>query len=189
MNIVLLGPPGSGKGTQAKLIHKKFSLNHLSTGDLLRKEVSMESKIGLQINKIINKGELVSNEIIIQLIKSFINNDKSEDNKLLFDGFPRNKSQAELLDDLFIELKKELACVIFLDVKESILKKRILSRGSDEGRTDDNLETLSKRLEVYFAETKPLVEYYSSRNLLKSVQGIGEINEVNQRINVILETF
>ena len=143
MNIVLFGPPGAGKGTQAKLICEKYFLNHLSTGDLLRKESSKETSLGIQIKNTINDGKLVSNETTIELIKQFIDENKNNKKGFLFDGFPRNKKQAELLDHLMVSINEKILCVILLNVNEDVLKERIMNRSTTEGRSDDNLETLS----------------------------------------------
>ena len=187
MNIVLFGPPGAGKGTQAKLICEKYFLNHLSTGDLLRKESIKETSLGIQIKNTINDGKLVSNETTIELIKQFINENKNNKKGFLFDGFPRNKKQAELLDHLMESINEKILCVILLNVNEDVLKERIMNRSTTEGRSDDNLETLSKRLHTYSSETEPLIEYYSSQNLVRKVHGIGEINDINQGINSHIE--
>ena len=183
MNIVLFGPPGAGKGTQAKLICEKYYLNHLSTGDLLRKESSKETSLGIQIKNTINDGKLVSNETTIELIKQFIDENKNNKKGFLFDGFPRNKKQAELLDHLMESINEKILCVILLNVNEDVLKERIMNRSTTEGRSDDNLETLSKRLHTYSSETEPLIEYYSSQNLVRKVHGTGEISDINQGIN------
>ena len=187
MNIVLFGPPGAGKGTQAKLICEKYFLNHLSTGDLLRKESRKETSLGIQIKNIINDGKLVSNETTIELIKQFINENKNNNKGFLFDGFPRNKKQAELLDHLMESINEKILCVILLNVNEDVLKERIMNRSTTEGRSDDNLETLSKRLHTYSSETEPLIEYYSSQNLVRKVQGTGEISDINQGISSHIE--
>ena len=179
MNIVLFGPPGAGKGTQAKLICEKYFLNHLSTGDLLRKESSKETSLGIQIKNTINDGKLVSNETTIELIKQFINENKNNNKGFLFDGFPRNKKQAELLDHLMESINEKILCVILLNVNEDVLKERIMNRSTTEGRSDDNLETLSKRLHTYSSETEPLIEYYSSQNLVRKVLGTGAISAVS----------
>ena len=187
MNIVLFGPPGAGKGTQAKLICEKYFLNHLSTGDLLRKESSKETSLGIQIKNTINDGKLVSNETTIELIKQFINENKNNNKGFLFDGFPRNKKQAELLDHLMESINEKILCVILLNVNEDVLKERIMNRSTTEGRSDDNLETLSKRLHTYSSETEPLIEYYSSQNLVRKVDGTGEISDINQGISSHIE--
>ena len=187
MNIVLFGPPGAGKGTQAKLICEKYYLNHLSTGDLLRKESSKETSLGIQIKNTINDGKLVSNETTIELIKHFIDENKNNKKGFLFDGFPRNKKQAELLDHLMVSINEKILCVILLNVNEDVLKERIMNRSTTEGRSDDNLETLSKRLHTYSSETEPLIEYYSSQNLVRKVLGTGAISDINQGINSHIE--
>ena len=187
MNIVLFGPPGAGKGTQAKLICEKYFLNHLSTGDLLRKESSKETRLGIQIKNTINDGKLVSNEMTIELIKQFIDENKNKKKGLLFDGFPRNKKQAELLDHLMVSINEKILCVILLNVNEDVLKERIMNRSTTEGRSDDNLETLSKRLHTYSSETEPLIEYYSSQNLVRKVLGTGAISDINQGISSHIE--
>ena len=187
MNIVLFGPPGAGKGTQAKLICEKYFLNHLSTGDLLRKESSKETSLGIQIKNTINDGKLVSNETTIELIKQFIDENKNNKKGFLFDGFPRNKKQAELLDHLMVSINEKILCVILLNVNEDVLKERIINRSATEGRSDDNLETLSKRLHTYSSETEPLIEYYSSQNLVRKVLGTGAISDINQGISSHIE--
>ena len=187
MNIVLFGPPGAGKGTQAKLICEKYFLNHLSTGDLLRKESSKETSLGIQIKNTINDGKLVSNETTIELIKQFINENKNNNKGFLFDGFPRNKKQAELLDHLMESINEKILCVILLNVNEDVLKERIMNRSTTEGRSDDNLETLSKRLHTYSSETEPLIDYYSSQNLVRKVLGTGAISDINQGISSHIE--
>ncbi len=187
MNIVLFGPPGAGKGTQAKLICEKYFLNHLSTGDLLRKESSKETNLGIQIKNTINDGKLVSNETTIELIKQFIDENKNNKKGFLFDGFPRNKKQAELLDHLMVSINEKILCVILLNVNENVLKERIMNRSTTEGRSDDNLETLSKRLHTYSSETEPLIEYYSSQNLVRKVLGTGAISDINQGISSHIE--
>ena len=187
MNIVLFGPPGAGKGTQAKLICEKYFLNHLSTGDLLRKESSKETSLGIQIKNTINDGKLVSNETTIELIKQFIDENKNNKKGFLFDGFPRNKKQAELLDHLMVSINEKILCVILLNVNEDVLKERIMNRSTTEGRSDDNLQTLSKRLHTYSSETEPLIEYYSSQNLVRKVLGTGAISDINQGISSHIE--
>ena len=187
MNIVLFGPPGAGKGTQAKLICEKYFLNHLSTGDLLREESSKRTNLGIQIKNTINDGKLVSNETTIELIKKFINENKNNKKGFLFDGFPRNKKQAELLDRLMASINEKILCVILLNVNDDVLKERIMNRSTKEGRSDDNLETLSKRLHTYSSETEPLIEYYSSQNLVRKVLGTGAISDINQGISSHIE--
>ncbi len=186
MNLVLLGPPGAGKGTQAKLICERYELIHLSTGDLLRAEITKGGDLGIKLEEIINAGKLVSNEIIIEVIKKFINSNKKKKG-YLFDGFPRNIEQAELLHTLLKSINQVIKCVLLIDVSNDILKQRILSRREKEGRSDDNEETLLNRLNTYITETTPLINYYEQIDLLKKIVGEGEISHINQRINDAVE--
>ena len=186
MNIILFGPPGAGKGTQAKMICKKYNLLHLSTGDILREEIRSDKLLANNVKEIINSGKLVSDEIIIGLIDKIISKNKNTYSGYLFDGFPRNKNQAILLTSLLKKNEIKLNSVLLFDVNESVLLERILSRKEIEGRDDDNEDVLTSRLKVYYDEAEPLIEHYSSHNLLKKIDGIGEINEVNQRINLVL---
>lgn len=188
MNLILLGPPGAGKGTQALKICKSFNLTHISTGDLLRNETKSESELGNQIKSIVESGNLVSNEIILKILKKFIDGNNNQ-NGFLFDGFPRNKEQSLLLNKLMNEINFKLDGVIMLDVNKDLLLDRILKRKKDEGRADDNEEVLQNRLRIYLEETQPLIEIYENENLLIKIDGVGEINQVNQRINTRLESL
>ena len=190
MNVIIFGPPGAGKGTQAKMICEKYKLYHLSTGEILRNEIESNSELGKSVKELIDSGKLVSDEVIIKILNSIINgnlNDKFSG--YLFDGFPRNIGQAKLLTDLLNSLDIKLDCVLLIEVDEPILLERILSRKKSEGRSDDNMETLASRLSIYSKETEPLIEHYSTNHITKKICGIGEINEVNQRINNVLEVL
>jgi len=187
VNLILLGPPGAGKGTQAKSICDKFNLCHLSTGDILRNEVTNETELGKQAKDIMDKGELVSNDIILMIIEKFINDNQSKFNGFLFDGFPRSAEQAEMLNKLLNNIKVSINKAILIDVDQSILLDRIIKRKEEEGRLDDSEEVLKSRLEVYHTQTQPLADYYSNLNLLEKVDGNKEIIQVNQAINSILE--
>jgi adenylate kinase len=187
VNLILLGPPGAGKGTQAKSICDKFKLCHLSTGDILRNEVANKTELGKRAKNIMDKGELVSNKIILQIIKNFIDNNLSKFTGFLFDGFPRSAEQADMLNEVLNEINVSIDKVILLDVDQSILLSRIMKRKEEEGREDDSEKVLESRLEVYFTQTQPLIDYYLNLNLLKKVDGTKEINQVNQDINSILE--
>ena len=186
MNIILFGPPGAGKGTQAKMLCEKYNLLHLSTGEILRNEIEQNSELGKSVKCIIESGKLVSDEIIIEIINlSISNNTKGNFSGYLFDGFPRNIDQANLLDSLKIKID----FVLLIEVDEPILLQRILTRKESEGRSDDNKEIHASRIEIYLQETEPLIERYSSSHVVKRIDGVGEINEVNQRINTALESF
>jgi|TARA_Y100000996_G_scaffold256199_1_gene201513 adenylate kinase len=187
MNILLFGPPGAGKGTQAKLICKKFSLDHVSTGDILRNEISKGSKLGVTAKQIIDSGHLVSDEIIIDIIKIRLSEIKMNNASFLLDGFPRSINQANLLSSIMKELDIKLNAAILIDVEQPVLINRIINRKNTEGREDDSEEVLASRLKVYYDQTAPLIQFYKDLNLLKWVNGVGEISDINQQINSIME--
>ena len=190
MNIILFGPPGAGKGTQAKMLCQKYNLLHLSTGEILRDEIRKKSEIGKSIKETMDSGKLVSDEIIIKIIDLAMKNNKTNIlSGYLFDGFPRNIDQANLLSDLLDSLKINIDCILLIEVDEPILLERILLRKETEGRSDDNEETLASRIQVYSKETEPLIEYYSLNHVIKKIDGVGKISEINQRINTALESL
>ena len=190
MNIILFGPPGAGKGTQANMLCKKYNLLHLSTGEILRDEIRKNSELGKSVKEIIDSGRLVSDEIIIKILNLAMENNKKDSlSGYLFDGFPRNIDQANLLSNMLDSLEIKIDCILLIEVDEPILLERILSRKKSEGRSDDNMETLASRLSIYSKETEPLIEHYSTNHITKKICGIGEINEVNQRINNVLEVL
>ena len=178
MNLVIFGPPGAGKGTQSKFIANKFNLHQLSTGDLLREEIKNKTILGSKISEIINKGELVSDEIVSDLIEKFISN-KNFENRLIFDGFPRNIKQAINLDNLLKKYNQKIDIVLKLSVSLKTIKKRILERQMQENRSDDSEEIAIKRFETYEKSTEPVIEYYKKTKLLKVINGEGSIDEIN----------
>ncbi len=187
--IVLLGPPGCGKGTQSKILVDNFDFKQLSTGDLLRNETEDEkSKYGKLILEIMRKGELVSDEIVIELIVKKM--EKLKQNNVVFDGFPRNISQAKVLDDSLNKISLKLNSAILIDVNFDILEGRIRSRISESDsknkRQDDNVETLLNRIEVYKENTFPIVKYYEEKGLLSRVDGMNSIEQVSKNINDII---
>ena len=183
MIIVLLGPPGSGKGTQAELIYKKFNFFHFSTGNILRNEVKEKTKIGQEIELIINAGKLISDKIIIQIVDNKITEKLGHYKGFLFDGFPRNLDQAQALDTLLNKGNQTLSTVIQLYVDEKEAVKRIQKRKLEEKRQDDNEDVLKSRLKVYLNETKPLLDFYQKENKLNKINGMQTINDVNNQIN------
>ncbi len=186
MNLVIFGPPGAGKGTQSKFIANKFNLHQLSTGDLLREEIKNKTILGSKISEIINKGELVSDEIVSDLIEKFISN-KNFENRLIFDGFPRNIKQAINLDKLLKKYNQKIDIVLKLSVSLKTIKKRILERQMQENRSDDSEEIAIKRFETYEKSTEPVIEYYKKSKLLKVINGEGSIDEINVEISDIIE--
>lgn len=185
MIVVLLGPPGAGKGTQAKLIAKNNNLFHFSTGNILREEVENKTEIGKIIESIINAGQLVSDDIIISIVDKIISKELSQHKGILFDGFPRNLDQANSLDNLLINKKKEINFVIHLSIDKGEVIKRIKKRKQEENRDDDNVSVLESRIHVYLKETRPLIDLYKNKNILEKVDGMKSIDEVNKNINKI----
>ena len=188
MNIVIFGPPGAGKGTQSKFIVKKYNVHQLSTGDLLRNEITNGTELGNKISSIMNSGELVSDEIVGDLIEKFISNENYK-NKIIFDGYPRTLHQAKNLDILLKNYNQKIDIVLKLNVSLETIKKRISERQSQEKRSDDNEDTAIKRFKTYEKTTKPLIEYYKNSNLLKEVNGESTINEINIKISGLIDSI
>ncbi len=185
MALVFLGPPGAGKGTQAKKLCSEYQLHQLSTGDMLRKNVREGTPLGKKAKEIMDRGELVSDSIIIEMVRSEL--DKLSPLRVLFDGFPRTIAQAKALDQLLAERGSKLQAALLLDVPEEEVVKRLLKRAEIEGRSDDNEETIRNRLKVYREQTEPLVDYYENSGILKRIDGVGSIDEIYQRIKSVLE--
>ena len=186
--IVLLGPPGCGKGTQSKILVDKFNFFQLSTGDLLREQtMNKNSPYGKEINQIMQRGDLVTDEIVINLIINKVLSLKDEN--IIFDGFPRNINQAEVLDQSLREFSIDLDHAILFEVDFKILEERIQNRiaeSVDDKRSDDNLETLLKRIEVYKNNTLPIVDFYKKKKILKTINGMETIENVNKEILKII---
>jgi len=178
LNIILFGPPGAGKGTQAIKIAEKFDLIHISTGDLLRAEVKAGTDLGNAAKNLMDKGVLVSDEIVTGMIDSKIGHNLSAKG-FIFDGFPRTLNQAESLDKLLAKYNLSITSTLSLEVDEEELYKRISLRGKLSGRVDDqDRNTFLKRMEVYRTETAPLKKYYNDKGILIAVNGIGEIEDI-----------
>ena len=188
MNIVIFGPPGAGKGTQSKFIVNKFNLFQLSTGDLLRNEIKNKSKLGSEISSIMNSGELVSDNIVNNLIEKFISNDTYK-NKIIFDGYPRTIIQAENLDVLLKKYNQKINIVLKLSVSLETVKKRILERQTQEKRADDSEDIAIKRYKTYEKSSEPVIDYYKQSNLLKVVNGEAEISEINSEISGLIDAI
>ena len=188
LNIVLFGPPGSGKGTQSEGIIDKYGLTHLSTGDLLRAELAAESELGLKAQSIMEKGELVSDDIIIGMIRNKIAT-QSDAKGFIFDGFPRTVAQAEALDMLLEEKGMKIAVMLGLEVERQELINRLLKRGQDQGRADDNLETIENRSKVYEDQTSPVMGYYEGQGKYRGVEGMGSIEDIFNRLTGIIDTL
>ena len=211
MNIILFGPPGAGKGTQANNLVNKFNLYHLSSGDLLRKEIKNKTDIGNEIKNIISKGDFVTDEIINKLLKKVITSPDFR-NRIIFDGYPRNLNQADKLETMLNSDNQSINFILFLKVSREIIEKRILERiicekcnktfnmnlDNDEivnhicgkkylmKRTDDNQEVIIKRFDEYMKKTKPVLDYYSKRSYFYEVDGDEKIGEITSKIEQIL---
>lgn len=207
-NMVILGAPGSGKGTQAKKLHKEFGWIHISTGDILRAEIEKESDLGIKVREYVHQGKLVPDEVIIELIKQKLSCDNAESGFIL-DGFPRNVVQAEKLDKILHNMQIKLDTVLFIYVDKQEIVRRVSKRficqncgpiivdnpdtdrcpncsGKIYRREDDDPETVTHRLEVFEKKTRSLINYYKGRKLFKSVDGDGTIDEVFERVKKAL---
>ena len=186
MRIVLLGAPGSGKGTQAALLVKELDLPHISTGALLRQAVKAGTLLGQKAKAIIDRGELVSDEIMLGLLEERLSAADVQ-NGFILDGYPRNLTQAEALDELLERIGLPVDEALLIDADVEMLIERIAKRAAEEGRSDDSEDVVRKRMVVYEEQTTPVVEYYASKGLLSRVLGEGTVEEVFQRIRGILQ--
>lgn len=187
-NLILFGPPGSGKGTQSEKIVNKFDLKHLSTGDLLRRELAEKTPLGLEAKSFMDKGQLVPDEVVIGMIDSSL--DKNPNAKgFLFDGFPRTVAQAEALDKLLSLKKTEISKVLALEVSEEELIKRLLRRGETSGRSDDtNEDIIRNRLAVYNKDTAAVAEHYKALGKFEAIKGEGTVEEIFEALSNAIES-
>ena len=186
MNILLLGPQGSGKGTQARRISAEYGIPHIATGDMLRQAMEAGTPLGLTIKPIYDAGQLVPDEIMIELIRERLEEPDGTAGFVL-DGFPRTMPQADALDAMLREIGRELTVVFALQVSDKICIERLLKRARDERRSDDTPEAIRRRLELYHRETEPLIEHYRTMGVLVPIHADGTPNEVFAEIQVALE--
>jgi adenylate kinase len=189
LNLVLFGPPGAGKGTQSQKLIEKYGLIHLSTGDLLRGEISQGTALGLEAKKLMDEGVLVPDAVVIGMISNKL--DANKDAKgFIFDGFPRTVAQAQALDDLLKSKNSAISGMVALEVNDTELEHRLLLRGKDSGRADDaNPEVIRKRIKEYNDKTAPVAGYYKAQEKFKSINGIGSIDEIFDSINAVVSDY
>ena len=184
MKLILFGPPGAGKGTQADFIADKYKVVHISTGDVLREAVKNETEVGLHAKSFMDKGELVPDSVVIEIIKQKLTS--MNDMKFMLDGFPRTVPQAEALEEMLGELGVSLDVVVFLDVDDEEVVQRIMKRQELENRQDDTEDVVRNRLNVYREQTSPLGEFYDNKGILKKIDGIGTVEDISDRIDEVL---
>lgn len=185
-NFILFGPPGSGKGTQSVKIAEKYNLAHISTGDIFRKNIREKTELGLKVQSIIEKGELVPDELLIEILENAM--DQYEEKKgFVFDGFPRTKQQAKDMDVMLEKRNESVSLVLALEVNDDIIIARLLKRAELEGRKDDTKEVIENRINVYNNQTQPLIDFYKDENKFASVNGIGSIDEIFNNICTVIE--
>ena len=181
-NIVIFGAPGSGKGTQSALIIEKYGLFHISTGDVLRAQIVQGTELGKVADAYISQGKLIPDELMIDILDNVLSTNAEAANGVIFDGFPRTINQAVALDALLEKRGAKLDIVLGLEVDEPELIARLLNRGKTSGRSDDNLETIQKRLDVYNTQTTPLREHYIAQGKYAHIVGVGSVEEIFARI-------
>jgi adenylate kinase len=186
-NLILFGPPGSGKGTQSEKLVDKYGLVHLSTGNLLREEIANKTPLGMEAKNFMDKGQLVPDEVVIGMIDNSLDHHKDAIG-FLFDGFPRTAAQAEALDKLLQLKKTEIAVVLALEVTEEELVKRLLNRGKTSGRSDDtNEEVIRKRFAVYTSDTEPVAGHYKKEKKFQSIKGEGSVDDIFNAISTVVD--
>ena len=177
-NIVIFGAPGSGKGTQSDKLIEKYGLEHISTGDVLRAEIKKGSELGKTAQQFIDNGQLIPDDLMVSILASVYDSFGRDHKGVIFDGFPRTIPQAEALKAMLAERGDKVAAMLELDVPEDELMARLIKRGEESGRSDDNAETIKKRLDVYHSQTSPLIEWYENDGIRHQINGLGELDRI-----------
>ena len=177
-NIVIFGAPGAGKGTQSDLMIEKYGFNHISTGDVLRNEIKNGTELGKTAKGFIDNGQLIPDELMVNILASVYDSFGKDHNGVIFDGFPRTIPQAEALKKMLDERGHKISAMIELDVPEEELMTRLIRRGQECGRSDDNAETIKKRLDVYHNQTAPLIDWYKKEGIHNHIKGYGELDRI-----------
>ncbi|MDG5799565.1 adenylate kinase [Marinilabiliaceae bacterium ANBcel2] len=186
VNVIIFGPPGSGKGTQSEKLIEKYNFDHISTGDILRAEIKAETDLGKKASQFINNGELVPDNIIIEMLEkklNTLNNSKG----VIFDGFPRTTDQAAALKEMLKKHNEKIDIMLNLEVENQELIDRLLKRGETSGRSDDNLETIKKRISVYESQTSPVIDFYKNEGCYRGIKGVGSIDDIFSRISEAID--
>ena len=188
VNLILFGKPGSGKGTQAEFVKNKYGLVHISTGDVFRYNISKQTELGLLAKSYMEKGDLVPDNVTIKMLEAEVNKSPNA-NGFIFDGFPRTTHQAEILDDFLKKKELSITMTIALEVDEAILIERLINRGRESGRIDDQDKSkIKNRFDEYNNKTSQLIKYYKNQNKFYSVEGTGEIEQITQRIHNLIDS-
>lgn len=186
LNIVIFGAPGSGKGTQSEKLIEEYGLFHISTGDVLREEIAKGTELGKTADSYISKGQLIPDELMVGILAHVLDSHEEAKKGVIFDGFPRTIAQAEALTRMLAERETQVDVVLGLEVEEQELIDRLLKRGQVSGRSDDNLETIQKRLDVYHNQTKPLKEFYQKADKYRAIPGMGGVDKVFETIKTAI---
>ena len=187
-NIIIFGAPGSGKGTQGQILTDRYQLTHISTGEVLREKIRKQTPLGKLADEYISKGQLVPDNVVIDILTKFFA-DNPTSNGYIFDGFPRTLRQGEAMDEMLAEKNESINVVLWLDVDDDELVERLVNRGKEMGRNDDNLETIKSRLKVYYQKTAPLKEFYSKQGKLIKINGMGTVEEIFSRIEKVVDSL
>jgi len=186
-NVVIFGAPGSGKGTQSEMIIKKYGFKHFSTGDILRKKIANQTELGKMAEELINQGKLVPDELIIRMIAKELDSAKDSPG-VIFDGFPRTYAQAEALKKMLNEKGFDVTVMLNIQVDDDELIKRLLERGKVSGRSDDNLETITKRIQTYYEQTTPVIDFYKKEGTAVDIKGMGSVESIFASISEAIDS-